>query len=130
MVSVNKFLRENRDKDFVWGEHDCLLFTLKYLRDCQGKDFTARVMGQYSTEFGALKFLKKSGYKNLKDMLASNLVKVERPRKGLIALVDTQEGFAIGFVADYRICVVKEKGFGFLPLSQAKGFYEVSECHK
>ena len=58
---LSDYIKANRNKPFVWGERDCMLFAAGCVEAMTGNDLAAPFRGTYSTAREALEFLKKNG---------------------------------------------------------------------
>lgn len=60
-VRLHDFMAANRDREFAWGEWDCILFACAAAEAITGHDAAAAYRGQYSDEKGARAILRKLG---------------------------------------------------------------------
>lgn len=56
---LNEHIRENRNKPFEWGQHDCGLWLASCLIVTTGEDVAADIRGQYNSAAGAVRAMKK-----------------------------------------------------------------------
>ena len=57
--ALGVYLDSHRDMPFDWGKQDCCLFAADWVEICLGIDPAESWRGEYQTEAGALKILKK-----------------------------------------------------------------------
>lgn len=58
---LHTFMEANRDREFAWGEWDCILFACAAAEAITGHDAAAEYRGQYSDEQGARAILRRLG---------------------------------------------------------------------
>lgn len=71
-TKLTAFINERRDEPFVWGTHDCSLWSADCVKITTGVDFAEKARGKYKDVLGAYKILKKV-YKvdNIKEVYSS-----------------------------------------------------------
>jgi len=62
-----------RKKKFCWGTHDCATWSFDIRAILTGEDATVSWKGQYTTEIGAAKMLRKLKCENVEDLAVSIL---------------------------------------------------------
>lgn len=60
-LAFEQTVREHKDKAFIWGEHDCVLWAANTVLAITGFDPASNFRGEYSTALGAAKILKEHG---------------------------------------------------------------------
>lgn len=70
-ADLSAYIASVRARPHVYGEHDCGLFVAGAVLAMTGDDFGAPFRGQYSTEIGCAKALKKHGAGDLETTLDS-----------------------------------------------------------
>ncbi|UPT53059.1 hypothetical protein [Synechococcus phage Yong-M3-232] len=60
-TQLHEFMLANRDREFAWGEWDCILFATAAAAAITGVDKAEAFRGQYSDETGARETLRKLG---------------------------------------------------------------------
>lgn len=115
---------------FVWGEHDCAVGLVGNLtKALLGEDRAAIYRGTYDDPKSAYKVMKKAGFDNLADMVASMLpeIHISEAQVGDVAAIptDTPFGFALGVVNGDRILALREDGMGTADLFDATRAFKV-----
>lgn len=60
-ADLNAYLAAKRSEPFVWGSNDCALFIAGAVEAMTGVDPAQQYRGQYKTDLGAMKALKRLG---------------------------------------------------------------------
>lgn len=76
------FMQARRGEPFEWGVHDCALFVADAALAITNVDMSAQLERGYSNRFGALRSLRRAGYRNLTEYVDAYLPRAERPRAG------------------------------------------------
>lgn len=116
---------------FDWeAQHDCgpgLAGRLVYA--ITGEDLTTKYQGKYKTAKGALGVMKRAGFDNLADLVASYLPEIHPSQASLGDIVayeiDSPFGFALGVVNGERVFVLRPEGVGTMDLLAAKRAFKV-----
>jgi hypothetical protein len=58
---LSQFIADNRDREFAWGDWDCILFATACAAELTGEDHAAPFRGQYSDRRGARRVLREIG---------------------------------------------------------------------
>jgi hypothetical protein len=69
---LSQFIADNRDREFAWGEWDCILFACAAAEAITGHDAAAAYRGQYSDEKGARAILRRLGQGTLLSTVDAN----------------------------------------------------------
>lgn len=120
---LHAYIEAQRRVPFIFGQSDCLLFSLGAVEAMTGTDHAADVRGKYTTLQGGLKRLAAAtgarGYveyvAGLFDEVVPALAQI-----GDLAVVDSEEGPALGIVGGAYIFVPRDEGLGVVPLTEAK----------
>jgi len=129
---LNDYIAQNISTPFEWGKFDCCLFAAGAVEAETGIDFAEEFRGKYSTEFGSVKALKKIGKGDIKQTLESKFGPLKAPllaKRGDIALVETEDGDALGIIWGGAVWVSTKQGLAKLPMRELKGCWEVP-CHQ
>lgn len=111
---------------FKPGTHDCALFVAGAVKAMTGVDFAKGFRGYRSLKAGAEK-LKKHGYSDHIEYAAHVLssVPVLMAQVGDVAVVEGDEGDALGVVQGPNVYVLRLDGLAIVPLVLAKGAFKV-----
>lgn len=116
---------------FTWGS-DCLFgLTVPILEAISDNDprFTSYA-GRYKTAKGALGVMRRAGFENLADLVASELPEIHpsQCRVGDIVAIPTDDdfGFSIGVVNGDRVFVKLQSGLGTRDLLEATRAFQVN----
>lgn len=117
-------------KPFSWGDHDCGPGLVgNVVKAITGDDPAKPYRGKYSDAKGALRIIKRKGFANLGDMVASILPEIHpsEAKIGDIAAVKTDSaiGYALGVVNGERVFVLMENGIGTVDLLQCERAFKV-----
>lgn len=111
---------------FEPGKHDCALFVAGAVHAMTGKDLSKGYRGKYNTLAKGLVKLKKKGFEDHIDLVASLLeeVPVAMLAVGDVASIETEDGPALGVVQGERIYFIRTAGgIGTVSLTDAsRGF--------
>ncbi len=122
---------EMRLRPFDWeSQHDCALgLACKVVQAVTNVDFGAAYRGRYTSKSGAYRVMRKEGFNDLGDLVASKLPEIHpsRCRIGDLALYRTDSvfGYAIGIVNGERVFVLREEGIGTMDLLRADRAFKV-----
>ena len=123
------YLHSIAAKPFVWGGHDCALFAAGAVEAMTGHDFAAEFRGRYNTSIGGMRILRKAGFSDHAALAASLFMEVKPAfaHVGDIAVVDTEQGAALGVVQGSRVYVLRpaEAGVGTVDLLDASRVFRV-----
>jgi len=119
-----------KERPFAWGS-DCLFGLVVPILDAISDDaprFRAYA-GRYKTAKGALGVMRRSGFTNLADLVASEMPEIHpsQCRIGDIVAIPTDDdfGFSLGVVNGDRVFVKLESGIGTRDLLEAKRAFQV-----
>lgn len=121
---------EIRRRPFAWGEHDCAIGLASHIvLAITGKDLAEPYRGRYKTARGAMLAIRKAGFDNLEDAIASLLpeIPVSFATIGDIVTIPVESDFkcSLGVVNGERVFVLRDDGVGTLDLLQAKRAFKV-----
>lgn len=119
-----------RRSPFSWGDNDCFVGLVGNLCSAlTGVDITEHWRGRYTTDTGALRVMRKDGFDNLADLVASVLPEfhISKARVGDVAAIPTDDGFgySLGVVNGERIFVLRPDGFGTVDLLSASRAFRI-----
>ena len=102
----------------VYGRHDCALFIAGGVQAMHGVDLAETWRGRYTTWRGGLRILRSAGYRDHLDLLARHARPVPpgAAQIGDVAVVDTPDHPALGFVTGGQIQMLRSDGLVSLPL--------------
>lgn len=111
----------------LWGAADCLLTAADAVMATTGHDFAAGIRGRYKTAKGALCLLKRRGFDNVEEALASLFPAVGAlmAQRGDLGVIKRDGTLAAGFVCDRGFAVKVEAGLLFLPQTAVKTAFKV-----
>lgn len=116
-------------RPFAYGEFDCTLFAAGAVEAMTGVNLYADFLGRYRTLRGGLLQLKKLGFDNQVDYVASLFTEVHpsMAQVGDIAIIDTDIGHGLGMVQGSRIYVTRPGalGLGLVDLLRASRAFRV-----
>jgi hypothetical protein len=121
------YLQESSARPFQFGTHDCALFAAGAVQAMTGFDPAADYRGGYRTLNGGLRAIHKAGFED-HVALACHLFEAihsSRVAPGDLAVVDTDEGAALGVVQGDGIYVLGIDRLGLVPLANARKFLAV-----
>lgn len=111
----------------VWGESDCLLKVCDAIEAVTGEDLAADIRGQYSTEAGAARLMRKRKAKNVEDVLAQFFEPVGRllAQRGDVFAIEEDGQIAAGYITEYGAAVATPHGLAFRPQMAIKTAFKV-----
>ncbi len=116
-------------KPFAYGEFDCTLFAAGAVEAMTGVNLYADFLGRYRTLRGGMLQLKKLGFDNQVDYVASLFAEVHpaMAQVGDIAVIHTEIGPGLGIVQGARIYVTQPGalGLGLVDLLRASRAFRV-----
>lgn len=122
MSRLHDYLSSQARTEFRLGDCDCGAFAGGAVEAMTGQNPHAAVAGKYKTMAGAVKALRKLGHEDHVAYAASVLDEIDPAFAtfGDIAVVDGDDGPALGVVTGPHIEVRMPGGRGLLPLTAAK----------
>lgn len=124
---LTHYLADAAAKPFVEGEHDCALFLAGGVKAMTGVDYAAPYRGRYTTTRGGLRILRWDGFRDHLALAEHHL----KPKPtaflnvGDGAVVETEEGPALGIVQGENIYVLTPLRLTLFPLALATRGFEV-----
>jgi hypothetical protein len=111
----------------VWGDADCLLTLADAVEAVTGTDPAADIRGRYTTERGASRILKRRGFANVEEVLASLFPPVGRllAQRGDAGVIARHGVLAAGYVTEYGLAVKTGRGLDFHPQTEIKSAFKV-----
>ncbi len=127
-VRLDKYIHECANKDYSWGEHDCVLFAAGCIYAMTGIDLGKPFRGKYKTKRGAIGILKRrfgGGLEILCEKMAQKHkwleVRTTMAQRGSVVLFEDETGGTVvgivglsgtkAFICDSRV----KKGFLIIP---------------
>ena len=116
------YLQDAARRPFEMGTHDCCLFAAGAVQAMTGDDPAAPWRGRYTTLEGGLKLVRKAGFKGYVAMAEAQFaaVHVSLASPGDLAVIDTDDGPALGVVQGEGIYVLGVDRMGLLPIAAAR----------
>lgn len=110
-----------------WGAADCLLTAMDAVAAVTGIDPAAAIRGRYKTQLGAARLLRRNGFEDVEQALASHFPEVGRllAQRGDLAVVEQDGVLAAGFVCSHGVAVKVEAGLMFVPQTEIKSAFKV-----
>ena len=121
---LTDYLDDCRDKQFVWGQFDCINFVNNWvaLNNHEIADRVKDILGDYHTEVEANKLFKKYNIKNRADYVRElekvGFYETTRPQIGGVCVCKDKQLGIIDF--DYSVIVVSKKGFTKLSVNEGR----------
>lgn len=110
LQKINKYLDENKDRVFKWGEFDCCTFACDIVMLAGGEDFAKDVRGTYDTEVGAKRVLSKH-FGSVEDAFSPlTEIPFNFAQRGDLALFDTDQGKVMSLVWANGYLAIGHKG--------------------
>lgn len=118
-IALVEFIKNCRDKPFVWGEHDCLTFANNAVIVQRGYGFTGDKLGKYKTAKGAAsaytRWLKASGCSSIIEGVDAELERVVGfPPRGSVVAMPTPDGaifpYSFGVMVSHLAAFITESG--------------------
>lgn len=119
------------DKPFAYGTFDCGAFAGGAVEAMTGENPHAQIAGRYTTLTGALRVIRKMGYKDHIAFAASFGEELNNPlaaQFGDIAVVEGEDGPALGVVTGPHIAVLSPAGGHKVPLTAIKRAFRVPDA--
>lgn len=123
--ALRSYLAASARRPFVYGRHDCATFVGGAVEAMTGTDPVAAYRGRYTTARGALRVTRRAGFASHIDYFATLFADTARPGPGDIAVVEGEDGPAVGIVQGTSIYAVGWAGMGILPLNMRLRAFEV-----
>jgi len=117
------------NRPFVWGSgHDCMGFAGACHRAMTGDSPIDKANGEYDSARGARKALKRYGFENVEEAMASEFEEIEPKlaQRGDMALFETGFGLGLGVCVGPLAALVSESGgVAYQPMSKALRAWKV-----
>ena len=120
-----EYLSERARMEFRPGKHDCAIFAAGAVQAMGGPDL-ARGWRGYRTMREGISKLRKRGFRDHIALARHHLPPAPKPRPGDVAVVQLDEGPALGIVQGASVYVVAEVGWTLLPIDRAVEFMRVA----
>jgi hypothetical protein len=122
------YVAASRRRAFAWGSFDCALFAAGAVEVQTGVDLRRELAGSYTTEIGAARVLRRSGYADPADVAGAFLpeIAVAAARQGDVAAIRTGAGVALTVVGGPHLLAASAgSGLIALPLDVAFAAFRV-----
>ena len=128
-ANLRSYLAAQADAPFAFGSVDCGAFAGGAVEAMTGDNPHAAVAGKYKTMAGALRALKRLGHEDHVAYAASVMDEIDQlyAQFGDIAVVQGDDGPALGVVVGAHIEVRTPAGRGVVPLTDAVRAFRVRE---
>ncbi len=128
---LNKFIDENRNRPFVWGEWDCGLAALEAVKVITGVDHTPKFKGRYEPDaISALLFLRREFggfYEAVVDTFGQPIENHKFVRAGDLVMKDTDLGPALGFnIGTMCAFTAEPKGWAFVQVDNPIAVWSIN----
>lgn len=116
---------------FDWKtQHDCVMgLVVRLVEAVTGVDHGAAYRGRYASETGALRVMRKAGFSDIADLVASILDEIHPSQAAIGDLVafkvDTPFGHALGVVNGERAFVLRPEGIATMDILEADRAFKV-----
>lgn len=127
---LHDFVDGVKRSPFAWDGHDCFIgWAADAVLAMTGEDIAAAYRGKYKTAMGGAAVLRRAGFDDLADGVASLLpeIHISQARLGDIAAIpsDGPFGWSLGIVNGETILTVGENVMGVAPLLTATRAFQV-----
>ena len=118
------------DQPFKWGKHDCVRgFATRIVLALTGDVLENVAVGEYKTQIGALRAIRRAGYEDLPELFSSFLPPIHPAMAmvGDLGLIKTESsiGYAVCVFDTSAIAVLTETGYGWRAREDAIQAYRV-----
>lgn len=124
-VLLFAYVDQAKDLPFEWGVHDCATWVADWRQVATGQDAAQAWRGQYRTERGALRQIKRAGFDTMPEwvdsILGDRLTSPLMAQRGDIALVRD----ALGIVTGDEVVALSPDGAVAFPLTDAQMAWRV-----
>ncbi|MBZ9852790.1 hypothetical protein LB566_03205 [Mesorhizobium sp. CA13] len=112
-----------------WGVSDCLQTAGDAVEAVIATNPFAEVAGKYKTEPGAARMLRRRGFANVEEALASLFAKMPRlmARRGDLVVVERNGDLCAGYICEYGAAVKTEAGLTFVPQTEIRSAFRVGD---
>lgn len=127
-MRLHDYIRSTARTPFQLGQHDCATFATGWVLAATGRDISEGLAGRYRTYAGGLRQVRKLGYADHVALIAAHLperASIADAMPGDIAVVEGEDGLALGICAGDHVQVLTERGFGVVDMAQALRVFEV-----
>lgn len=132
MKELHDFLKANYDREFKWGEWDCLIFTNEAWKVMYGFGWADDWLGRYYKKkehnlqtLTPNQLREEYGFRSLSEGVGSKLVKINTfpPTGALVAkrqVSNFSAGYGFGIAVGTKAAFLSHKGVVFYPIETAK----------
>lgn len=122
------YIVKQRAEPFEWGKNDCALFAAGAVFAMTGEDVAKQYRGKYKSLRGAIGTLRKHGFNDHVEIVASILEEIHPSQAavGDLAVVTGDDGFpALGIVQGPQIYLMRVDNAGMVDLLKAERAFRV-----
>jgi hypothetical protein len=125
---LGAYLADCRARSFEIGRHDCALFAAGAVEAMTGHDPAAEWRGRYTTQRGGLRVLRRAGFRDHIAAVAAQFPEIPVPSAlpGDLAVINTDDGPALGVMQGAAIYVLGPGGLGLMPRNVAARAFRVN----
>ena len=122
------YIADCRARPFAYGKHDCALFAAGAVQAMTGVDPADAWRGRYTTQRGGLRVLRRAGFRDHIEMVAVLFpeTSVSAALPGDLAVIDTEDGRALGVIQGPAVYVLRPNGLGLVPGTAATRAFRVT----
>ena len=122
---LNNYLKSVKDEPFVWGKHDCLIFTNTAFKEMYGEGWGDDLVGRYMTDRGLPmrrdQLRVEFGYWSFEEAVDDRLERINYipPRGSLVTTKHSQRwaiGVAMGISVGTSAVFLSKQGLLYLPI--------------
>ena len=123
------YLRFIANQPFIWGKHDCFIFSGLCVKIITGDNYIDDAIGKYNSFESSLEFARSHGFKNHIHFVAKRFKARPSPfqamRGDLVVVPGLQNEPALGICQGSRVYSVGEHGLYTVCMSHAKRVFEI-----
>ena len=129
---LQRYVKQNRDEPFSWGEMDCVLFACDVVHELTAVDFAEAFRGTYSDKRGAAVALRAFASGGLLDAVQKMAaahdcpeISVTRARRGDVVMCDQDGMKALGICLGATFAAAGPEGLMFHKMLRAERAWSV-----
>ncbi len=114
--------------EFIWGSHDCCLFSADVALAITGVDYAASFRGRYHDQRGAIKALQEFMGTSLRDTITAIMgpeISLLHAMRGDFILANNGNGNMLGICIGETAAFLTSSGLLYLPLPKCKTAWRV-----
>lgn len=115
------------DTPWEWGVSDCLMTAFDAVEAVTGVRPEPKLVGKYRTEAGAARILKRRGFDDVEQGLASLFAEtgILMARRGDLGTIERSGQIAAGYVTEHGVAVKSPAGLEFHPQTLLRAAFKV-----